>query len=198
MTWSDDTYITAFDAEAGDISTLATSGQKIIWFNEGLSRLGKRKPTHADITWIAGDRSVVIAASGFVQVEKIVWDEDTAIEPWRVWGNQLIIDDPNGAVGDGGARIYYWGEYTEMTAATTATELDISGDHACMYYALGRFYRKLSSNRAYYKRYATMVGANAVSMTDLQQEADRYYNDFLDARADLEPEPPAFFYPTYE
>lgn len=197
MTWSDDTYITAFDAEAGDIATLGTSAQKIIWFNEGQARLLRRKPTYADVTWIAGDRSVTIVASGFVQLDKIVFTDDTTIEPWRVWGKTLILDDPDGATAAGGARVYYWGEFTEMTTATTATDLNLSQDYACLYYALHRFYKKLSSNRAYYKRYATMVGQNAVTMTDLQQEADRYYNDFLDARSDLEPDAPAFFYPTY-
>lgn len=197
MTWSDDTYITAFDAEAGDISTLATSAQKIIWFNEGQARLGKRKPTYADITWSAGDRSVTIAASAFVQIDKIIWNDGTTPEAWRVWGNTLVLDDPAGATAAGGARVYYWAEFTEMTTATTATDLDLSGDYACLYYALSRFYKKLSSNRAYYKRYSTIVGANAVTMTDLQQEADRYYTDFLEARADLEPDPPAFHYDTY-
>jgi len=37
LAWSDDDYTTAFDTEAGDISTLATAAQKIQWFNEGRS-----------------------------------------------------------------------------------------------------------------------------------------------------------------
>lgn len=197
MAWSDDTYITAFDAEAGDVSGLATSAQKIIWFNEAQARLLRRRPTYADITWLAGDRSVALN-SAFVKLDKIVWNDGTTPEPWRVWGETLVLDDPNGAVGDGGARVFYWAEWTEMTTVTTATDLNISQDYACLYYALSRFYKKLASNRAYYKRYATLVGQNAVTMTDLQQEADRYYQDFLEARQDLEPDPPAFFYDAYQ
>jgi hypothetical protein len=196
MAWSDDTYITSFDAEAGDISTLATAAQKIIWFNEAQARLLRRKPLTDDITWLAADRTVALNAD-FVQMDKIVWSDGSSAEPWRVWGENLIIDDEDGASASGGARVYYWGEWTEMTTATTATDLSLSQDYTCLYYALSRFYRKLSSNRAYYKRYATLVGQNAISMSDLQQEADRYYQDFLDAREDFEPNPPAYFYDTY-
>jgi hypothetical protein len=191
--WSDDTYVTAFDAEAGDISTLATAAQKIIWFNEGQARLNRLKASFEDVTWAAEDRSVPLPAD-FVRLDKIVADEGVSMDPWRVWGNYLVLDDPEGATEVGTARVYYWASWAEMTTATTATELTLAQDYACLYYALSRFYRKLSSNRAYYKRYATLVAQNAVSMTDLQQEADRYYQDFLDAREDLVPDPPASFY----
>jgi len=81
-----------------------------------------------------------------------------------------------------------------MTTATTATELSKAQDYACMYYALHRFYKKLASNRAFYKRYATLVGQNAVSLSDLQQESDPVLPRLLDSREDLEPEAPAYFY----
>jgi len=191
--WSDDTYITAFDAEAGDIASLATSAQKIIWFNEGQARLTRLKPSFEDVVWAADDRDVPLP-SDFVRLDKIVPDADSSLEPWRVWGSSLVLDDPDGASYDGSARVYYWADWSEMTTSTTATELTLAQDYACLYYALSRFYRKLSSNRAYYKRYATLVAQNAVSMTDLQQEADRYYQDFLESREDLVPDPPASFY----
>jgi hypothetical protein len=198
MAWSDDTYIAAFDAVVGsDLGALATAGQKIIWYNEGQARLLQRKATSQDITWTSGDRSKALHAT-FIQLDKIVFDDDSTVQPWRVWGRTLVIDDPNGVSADGGARVYFWGEFAEMTTSTTATETTIAQDYAILNYCLSRFYRKLASNRAFYKRYATLVGQNAVSQTDLAQEAQAYYNDFLDARGDLEPDPPAFFYDSYE
>lgn len=191
--WSDDTYITSFDAEAGDISTLASSAQKILWFNEAQARLLRQKQSYEDVTWAEGDRSIPLPAD-FLRLDKVIADSGTNLDSWRVWGNYLVLDDSEGATRDGDARVFYWASWADMTTATTATELTTAQDYACMYYALSRFYRKLSSNRAYYKRYATLVGQNAVTMTDLQQEADRYYQDFLDTREDLDPDPPALFY----
>lgn len=193
MAWSDDDYITSFDAEAGEIASLATSALKILWFNEGQTRLLRRRARYEDVTWVEGDREIPLPGD-FVQLDRVVVDFGTSHLPWKVWGTELVLDDEQGALRDGSARVFYWAEFEPMTTATTATELSLSQDYACLYYALSRFYRRLSSNRAYYKRYATLVGQNAVTMTDLQQEADRYYQDFLEARQDLEPEAPSFFY----
>lgn len=195
MAWSDDEYILSFDAEAGDIFTLATAAQKILWFNEGQARLNRYAARSLDVTWAATDRSIPMSGD-FVALEKIVPNSGSHAEPWRVYGNALVIDDPLGPGEAGSARVYYWGEWAVMTTVTTATELSLAQDYACLYYALSRFYKKIASNRAFYKRYATLVGQNAVSMTDLQQEADRYYQDFLESRADFAPDPAAFFYDT--
>lgn len=193
MAWTDDAMIVAFDAEASVAASLAVAALKIQWWNEGQARLGFYKPSTADITWAAADRSVSLPA-GFISLDKIVVDDGDTVEPWRVFGSALVIDDPTGASAAGGARIYYWGQFTEMTTSTTATELTLAQDYACLYYALSRFYKRLSSSRAYYKRYATLVGQNAVSVQDLQDEAASYYQDFLDARDDIKPLPPAFAY----
>lgn len=193
MAWSEDAFITAFDDLAGDIASLATDAQKRQWFNEGQARLRRRKPNETEIEWSGGDRTVDLP-SDFVSVNKTIFDEGSSIESFRVWGQTFVIDEPTGARGDGSARVYYWSDWSPIEADTLATELNVSQDYACLYFALHRFYKRLSSNRAFYKRYATLVGANAVSMTDLQQEAESYLNDFLDAREDLEPNPPAFFY----
>jgi hypothetical protein len=196
MAWSDDLYIVSFDAEAGDIASLATAAQKILWFNEAQARLLRLKPAYVDATWTAADRSCG-DLTGIRKLDRITYNGGTTPEPWRLWGTDLVLDDPAGASGTGGGRIFYWKDWTAMTTSTTATDLNVSQDYACLYFALSRFYRKLASNRAYYKRYSTLVGQNAVTMTDLQQEADRYYQDFLDAREDVEPDVPAFYYPRY-
>jgi hypothetical protein len=193
MSWSDDAMVTAFDSEVGVLSTLATAAQKIQWWNEGQARLGYYLPSVEDVTWAVGDRSIALPA-GFVRLDKLVTDDGDIPQPWRVYGSQLVMDDPIGATAAGGARLYYHGEFTPMTTATTATELTTAQDHACLYYALSRFHRLLSASRAYYKRYATIVGQNASTVSDLQQEAERYYQDYLDAREDIQPLPPAHAY----
>jgi len=188
--WTDDQMVTAFNTLAGGVASLATSTQKIQWFNEGQARLGYYAPTVLDVEWERGDREIDLP-DDFISLDKLVVDSDSSLEPWRVFGRRLILDDPSGATGDGSARLYYWSEFTQMTSATTQTELTRAQDYACLYYALSQFYRALVSSRAYYKRYATLVGANAVSMRDLQAEADRYYQDYLDSREDAHPLPAA-------
>lgn len=192
MAYTDAILQENFDAEAGDMATIATDAQVRLWFNEGQARLLRFKASHEDITWTEGDRSIALPA-GFVQTDKIVWDDSVRPQVFRVFGNELVIDCPTGASADGSARLYYWSEWPQITDADDS-ELSAMGDTACLYYALHRFYRLLASNRSYYKRYATLVGANAVTMGELQAEADRYYQDFIDTRADLEPLPAAAFY----
>jgi hypothetical protein len=148
------------------------------------------------VSWAKGARTIFTAGT-FLQLDKIVWNDGTTPESFRVWGDSLIIEDANGAVGSGGARLYYWAEFTPMAVDTAATETTPTEDYACLYYALSRFYRRLASNRSIYTRYSTLLGQNAVSMSDLQQEYERYYQDFVDSREDVEPKPPAYFYPTY-
>lgn len=191
--WSDTDFVTSFDAEAGDIATLATAAQKVLWFNEGQARLGRYKPKVSDFTWSAAARDEALPAD-FVQMDKIVLDNGVTENRWRVFGSNLVIEDPDGAIAAGSARLYYWASWPAMVISGQDSELNLVGDYACLYYALSRFYRKLASNRAYYKRYSTLVGANAVSVADLQNEAAGYYQDYVDARDDLEPLPTAFFF----
>lgn len=304
MAYSASELTTNFNAEAGDVAGLATDSQKILWFNEGQARLTRFCPSFLDISWLAGDRALTLP-SGFVQLDKIVYDVSVVAQDWRVYGSQLVIDYPLGAGTDGSARLFYWSEWPKIdvsslpVSSAIASALDVVGpvtvagadgvtvtvsgtysgvtvnfeasddagvtwyavgalslatgvlastvvlaadaavvyqvplagltqfrlrasawtsgsavvdvqpvgngvvgsslsaiaDVACLYYALHRFYRLLASNRSYYKRYATLQGANSVSMGELQAEADRYYQDFIDARADMEPLPVAAFYP---
>jgi hypothetical protein len=194
--WSQADYTAAFDAETGDAAPLADLSIRILWYNEGQARLVRKKAAHVDATWAKGDREVVTDTK-FLQLDKIVWNADTIPESFRVWGESLIIEDPAGASGAGGARLYYWAEFAPMAVDTPATETTPVEDYACLYYALSRFYRRLASNRSIYTRYSTLLGQNAVSMSDLQQEYERYYQDFIDSREDVEPKPPAYFYPTY-
>jgi hypothetical protein len=182
----------AFDSEAGDVASIATSSQKQLWFNEGQARLLRFKPSTDDVVWVTGDRSLALPAD-FIQLDRVVYDESVRHQGWVVFGGDLVIHEPDGATADGSARLYYHADWPKISD-TVASALSSIGDIACLYYALHRFYRLLASNRAYYKRYATLQGANAVTVGELQGEADRYYQDFIDTRADLEPLPASSFY----
>jgi hypothetical protein len=196
MSWSEASFGQAFDAETGDAAPLTDQTTRILWYNEGQARLIRKKAAYVDVSWAMGAREIFTFAT-FLQLDKIVWNTDTVPEPFRVWGDSLVIEDPAGAAAAGGARLYYWAEFTPMVVGTPATETTPTEDYACLYYALARFYRRLASNRSIYTRYSTLLGQNAVSMSDLQQEYERYYQDFVDSREDVEPKPPAYFYPTY-
>jgi hypothetical protein len=196
MSWSQADYGEAFDAETGEASVLVDRPIRILWYNEGQARLVRKKAAFVDVSWVKGAREIFTVGT-FLQLDKIVWNTNTVPEAFRVWGDSLIIEDPVGAAGSGGARLYYWAEFAPMVVGTTATETTPTEDYACLYYALSRFYRRLASNRSIYTRYSTLLGQNAVSMGDLQQEYERYYQDFIDSREDVEPKPPAYFYPTY-
>jgi len=196
MSWSRADYEAAFDAEAGDAASLADQSVRILWYNEGQARLLRKKASNVDVTWAKAAREVPTVAM-FLQLDKIVWNDGTTPESFRVWGESLILDDPKGTSAAGGARLYYWSEFTPMDVSTSATETTPTEDFACLYYALSRFYRRLASNRSIYTRYSTLLGQNAVSMGDLQQEYERYYQDFIDSREDVEPKPPAYFYETF-
>jgi hypothetical protein len=182
-----------FDAEAGDTASLVMNPTKLLWFNEGQARLTRFQAKHTDITWSSGDRYITLP-SGFVQIDKIIHDTTSTVQSWRVFGTELVIEDPRGATSAGTARLYYRGEWPNVVDGGQNSLLSAAGDVACLYFALHRFYRLLASNRSYYKRYSTLQGANSVSMAELQSEADRYLQDFIDSRADLEPLPIAAFF----
>jgi hypothetical protein len=199
MSLTDTEIVAAFDAEVGTtLAALATSAQKIKWFNEGVQRhasvTGRWKPKTHDITWAAADRSVTLNTD-FVALDKIVTTVGYRTQPWRVFGETLVMDDSDGATEAGGARVYYWAEWPLLTTSPSTTSgLTYQEDYLIVSFCLFRFYKYLTSNRAYYKRYATLVGQNAVSLGDLQQEADRWYQDFIDGREETQRNPPAFFY----
>lgn len=113
MAWTPTDYIAAFDAEAGDISSLATDALKVSWFNQAQPRLLYYKAKTAALEWDEGDLSVDLPAD-FVQQDKLDFGESVTIEPWRVFGLTLVTDDPTGASGDGTATLYYWAFWPNM------------------------------------------------------------------------------------
>jgi hypothetical protein len=193
MALNEEDIQTAFDEEAGDAASLASDVEVRRWFNEGAARLDRYTATIATLTWAAGDLSVDLPAD-LHSINKIDFNASVVEQSFRTFGDKLVIDSPYGATAAGTARLLYWARRPALVAIADSPMTDAE-DYACIYYALHRFYRKLVSNRALFMRYSTMLGQNAASMSDLQGEADRLLQDFVDARSDLAVQDvPAAFY----
>ncbi|MBA2726483.1 MAG: hypothetical protein H0U53_10875 [Actinobacteria bacterium] len=173
----------AFDAEVGILSSLATGATKTLWFNEAQGRLEWYKPKTSTLAW-ANAASSVALPSDFILLDRVVADVGTRLPAFSVHGKNLVTNGDYNAVGAGGAKLLYYADWPDVTSGL-ASELPRAGDSACILYALARFFRLLTSNRAYYKRYATLVGANAVPISDLDAISNAYYNEFVDAKNDL-------------
>jgi hypothetical protein len=187
---------TAFDDEAGDASVLATLAQVRGWFNQGQSRLDRKKLARLAFTWNAAAAAPATGpvAATILQLEDLRYDAGKTRQPWALiptLGLRILEPDVTTAAGSG--VLYYRTDWADLIGGG-ASEMPRIGDTACIYYALHRFFRRVGSNRAQYKRYATLLGANAISEGDLQQMSESYFNDFLTTQADWPLEPPASFY----
>lgn len=185
-------FQTEFNEEVGDLSSLAVPGEVERWVNEGRTRIGVLDFKTATVTWNAGDTEVTLP-SDFVTFSDLRGDELGALGPYEVWGNKLLVKRPDGARADGSALLLYRAYFPAIDAENDSV-LPEEGNRALLSYALYRFFKKLSASRVNYRRYATLVGQNAVQIEDLQAEADRHYSDAVDAVDALPLDPPAIFY----
>lgn len=183
MGLSDATILEACRNEAGAAEEFYTDAEARFWFNQGAARLGRFVPQSDTLSWNEGDTEVALP-SDFHEISKLDYDQYVTPQPFRVFGNQLIVDCATGASADGTARLYYWGEPTELLEDGTSV-LSNAECYAVIPFVIHRLYRRLCGNRVFYQRYSTLLGANAVSVGDLQAESDRLLQDFIDARDDL-------------
>ncbi len=184
--------LAAVDAELGTVAALAGTPEKVRWFNEGQARLEWYGHAIEAVAWVEGDLFVALPAT-VVAVVEILYPADYADERWRPVQGGLLIEDYDGARADGDAKVIcrsYWPEVTDVVPSS----LPRVGDAACISYVLHRFFRKITADRTYFERYATLAGENGVSISDLADAADDHYRDFLDARNDLPVEPAAPYY----
>lgn len=187
--FTDTEYLDAFDASIGaNLTSLTSTAEKLRWFNAGQARLRTFSPASDTITWTEGDVAIALP-SDFRRLDQLVYDENADPQQFVQRGKSLFVYDADGATADGGATIYYDGDWPALTAADDSQGTAIH-DETCLSFALSRFYQKLASDRSVYTRYANLVGANAVGIEDLVAQANQHYQDFLDARDDIDPEPP--------
>lgn len=173
-------------AELGDdAGQLITDEHIQLWVNDGKNRLGAIKPLSGSITWAAEDASVALA-TGYVSLSHIRISSDTLyLPPYEIWNTTLYFIEDDGASVEGSATVYYLGYYADIDADNSST-LPPAGDQACVSWVCHRFFRRLANSRSEYRRYATLMGQNGVSVDDLRELSAEYLQDFNDARAALE------------
>lgn len=179
-------FRTAVTDEVGDLSDLLENTQIDRWVNEGRASIGFLDHKTAAITWDVGDLEVDLPAD-LLTLSTIRGRDVPYLGHYVKWGQKLVLDTEDGASGAGSATLMYRAYYPEIDGSN-ASQLPLEGDRALISYALYRFFNMLASSRSNYRRYSTLVGQNAVTMDDLQAEADRHYDDFSSASANLPPE----------
>jgi hypothetical protein len=169
-----------------DLAPLATNTLLDAWLQEGRVKLGARAELTHTFEWGAGDTTAAGPASvAGLEVDRFEWPNDVSEETIRVWNGDLDFG-PDGATVAGSVVMYYRGLLPVIPeAGADAGAVDEQIGRAVVSYALSRFYGKLASNRLFYKRYATTVGANAVSVDDLIETSSNYADEFSVLRDEL-------------
>lgn len=177
----------AFASEVGpEVAALARAQEIDRWFNAAQRALGVYREMTSDLAWLAL-ASTVALPTDFVRPEQLLPDPDTGCVPsHRVWGDPkaiLFVDPAN--VTAGSAKLFYWAAWPKITSGQPSLLPDV-GDDACLSYALYRFYKRLASSRADYRKYSTVAAANGVDIEELDALSERHYNDFLAIREELQ------------
>lgn len=170
-----------FDELGRDVGQLAREPEVCAWLNAGIGRLPARYPRTASVTWAEGASEVALPAD-FVKLDRV---EVTSglLQPYTCWGTKLRFYDPLTVSGAG--VVFYFSRFPSVSTSS-ASALPPAGDEAIVFYALWRFFRKIASARADFRRYSTITGQSGLDVSDLDAVAERYRQDFLDARAELE------------
>lgn len=175
-------FIDAFAAEVGDeIVKMVEPVEILRWVNRAQTRLGIYLPRVTTIGW-SGPGQVTTLPSDFHHPERLDFGAGSPVaHQW--FGGSLVITDRLAVAAN--ATLYYWATFPKVTGASDS-QLPDEGDDACVSYCLYRFFKRLASSRADYRRYATITAQNGVDISELDALSERHFNDFDDARNDLQ------------
>jgi hypothetical protein len=184
------------DAAVGDLgdelAALLDDADIDRWVNIGKDLLGPRVGKRADLTWAALDRSVNLPAD-FIKIARVKPQADVVMPAWQIHGLVMWFEAPEGASEAGTADIFYWALYPDITSSVPSTLLR-NEETAVVSYVLHRFYRKIASSRALFRRYSVITGQNGVDVEDLQAIAREHLLDFEEGAKDTEqPEPVSYY-----
>src|SRR4051812_38482799 len=183
MTWALDEFRRAFKDEVGEVQQLARDSAIDRWVNEGQGRLRVYRQRDTPLSWAAGATSVTLPTD-FHHEERVAPDYGVTLSPYDVWNGVLRFRHPLD-VRAGTGVLFYWGNWPYITGSADS-QLPELGDQACLSFALFRFFKRLASSRADYRRYAAIAQGNGVGVDDLATLAEQHYNDFTEARDALE------------
>lgn len=176
-----------------DLAALTNATEIGVNLNAGLSRLPARYQKTASITWLANAATVDLPAD-FIKLDAFLDTVGTGLPAHRIWNLKIVFLDPAGAAG--GGTVHYFAHYPTMDGSH-ASLAPVQGDEAIVSYALYRFFRKISGSRADFRKYVSITGQSGLEVSDLDAVAERYRQDFVETRAELEEgdlaEPAAFF-----
>lgn len=165
-----------FDEIPAELQEMVGAGELARWLNEGRVRLGHYLDKSTDLTWVDSDRTVDLPTDFYRMVE-LTPDVGTTLPKFRIHGGKLYFVHSDGAASDGTARLLYEARVPAISESQ-ASLLTEEGEVAIVSFARYRFYSKLAASRSDYRRYSTILGANAVSMEDLDALAASYLADF--------------------
>lgn len=175
-------FIDAFAEEVGpDLAAMVSPSAIGRWVNRAQARLGIYRGLRATVTWSVGD-SIVTLPTDFYKHEELHGDGVANLPNHRWWGGHLRFNDP--ATVAGTMTMDYYAMYPKITMSSDSALPDV-GDDACVSYCLYRFYKRLASSRADYRRYATITATNGVDISELNQLSETHFSDFDDARQQL-------------
>lgn len=116
MAWTSVQYVAQFDALAAGASALATTAEKIYWFNEGQTQLTRFKQMVATVAFVA-DADTAALPSDFHHLDHLVMEQDSEWQPFFIFGDPplLRVRNSDGFTASGNVIVYYWAYWGEMT-----------------------------------------------------------------------------------
>lgn len=189
--------VAAVEEDLGDIAEVFGGSFIERAVNEGQARLEPDvlREQSAAISWVDFAATAALPAD-FHSVQSFVPDTASRyvnIGPYDIWADTLRFRDSQ-CVRAWAGTLLYRAHYPAITA-DQACLLPLAAADGLISYALYKAFRRLAAGRAEYKKYSTLVGGNAVSVSELEQTAQLHLQDFEDARkAGTHLPAPSFFY----
>lgn len=177
-------------AELGpDVSQLLQDEEIDRWVNDGQTRLDHQRQQTAALAWTGGATEIVLPADFHRREDVLILTG--SLPRYDIWGGKFTLRCA--AAEAGTATLRYWGTFPRITGSSDSLQ-SATGDNAILSYCLYRFYKRLASSRADFRKYAVLSNANGVDIAELDALSERHYNDFLDAREQLTVDEPASFF----
>lgn len=171
----------AKDEVGTDLAALISDTDWTRYINEGIFRMEYGVETAQAISWAANDTDIDLP-SDFVTADKIEVSDGMQLPPGRFFGSKYYFTDPTGAFSSGLGTLFYLAEPSVLAADGDLSDLPRVADGGVVAFAVYRAYKRISSSRAEYTRYSTVLQANSVQMEDLAAMSDQYYAEFLEAK----------------
>jgi hypothetical protein len=181
-----------FDEIPAELRSVVVPGELARWLNEGRTRLGYYLQKETDLTWVSADRTVALPTDYF-RFTELTPDVGTVLPKMRIHGPTIYFIHSDGAASDGTARLLYLARVPVISDSQVSL-LTEEGEQAIISFARYRFYSKIAASRSDYRRYSTLLGANAVAMEELDALAAGYLADFQSGQETLPTEEPVTFY----